>query len=114
MACSFLKIKKSFLKQWPLLEETFFDFEKTTGHQILERYGMSETNMNTSNPVQGERKPGTVGPSLPGVEVRIVDDNGEELEKNSIGNLLVKGPNVFKGYWKMHFPVTFEYIRTFY
>ena len=85
----------------PLLEETFFDFEKTTGHQILERYGMSETNMNTSNPVQGERKPGTVGPPLPGVEVRIVDDNGEELEKNSIGNLLVKGPNVFKGYWKM-------------
>jgi malonyl-CoA/methylmalonyl-CoA synthetase len=85
----------------PLLEETFFDFEKTTGHQILERYGMSETNMNTSNPVQGQRKPGTVGPPLPGVEVRIVDDNGEELEKNSIGNLLVKGPNVFKGYWKM-------------
>jgi malonyl-CoA/methylmalonyl-CoA synthetase len=61
----------------PLLEETFVEFESRTGHRILERYGMTETNMNTSNPLDGERKPGTVGPPLPGVEVRICDDDGK-------------------------------------
>ena len=85
----------------PLLIETFHDFERISGHQILERYGMTETNMNTSNPIQGERKPGTVGPPLPGVEVKIVDEMDNELQENDIGNLLVRGPNVFKGYWKM-------------
>ncbi|MBT8077731.1 MAG: malonyl-CoA synthase [Gammaproteobacteria bacterium] len=85
----------------PLLEETFRDFEQRTGHRILERYGMSETNMNTSNPLHGERKPGTVGPPLPGVEVRIVDDAGSELPAGEIGNLQVRGDNVFVGYWKL-------------
>ena len=85
----------------PLLEETFIEFEKRTGHRILERYGMTETNMNTSNPLDGERKPGTVGPPLPGVEVRITDDDGNELGVDEIGNLQVRGPNVFIGYWKM-------------
>jgi malonyl-CoA/methylmalonyl-CoA synthetase len=85
----------------PLLAETFADFEARTGHRILERYGMTETNMNTSNPYVGMRKPGTVGPPLPGVEVRIVDDQGGEVAANDIGNLQVRGPNVFKGYWKM-------------
>lgn len=85
----------------PLLVETFDEFERRTGHRILERYGMTETNMNTSNPLNGERKPGTVGLPLPGVEVRIVDDAGEALRTDEIGNLQVRGQNVFKGYWKM-------------
>jgi malonyl-CoA/methylmalonyl-CoA synthetase len=85
----------------PLLEETFHDFESMTGHKILERYGMTETNMNTSNPIDGSRKPGTVGPPLPGIEIKIVDDNDKRVDKDVIGNLLVRGPNVFKGYWKM-------------
>ena len=62
---------------------------------------MTETNMNTSNPLDGERKPGTVGPPLPGVDVRITDDEGNLLPANNIGNLQVRGPNVFIGYWKM-------------
>tara|TARA_B100000686_G_scaffold354972_1_gene468597 strand:+ start:1075 stop:2598 length:1524 start_codon:yes stop_codon:yes gene_type:complete len=85
----------------PLLEETFLEFEKRTGHRILERYGMTETNMNTSNPLDGMRKPGTVGPPLPGIEVRITDDEGTVVPTGTIGNLQVKGPNVFIGYWKM-------------
>jgi len=85
----------------PLLTETFVEFEARTGQRILERYGMSETNMNTSNPLHGERKPGTVGPPLPGVAVRICDDKGNILEGGEIGNLQVRGPNVFAGYWKM-------------
>ena len=85
----------------PLLEETFQAFEARTGHRILERYGMTETNMNTSNPLDGTRKPGTVGPPLPGVEVRISDDAGKPLPAGEIGNLWVRGPNVFKGYWKL-------------
>ena len=85
----------------PLLEETFIEFEDRTGHRILERYGMTETNMNTSNPLNGERKPGTVGPPLPGVEVRITGDDGNTLGVDEIGNLQVRGPNVFIGYWKM-------------
>jgi len=85
----------------PLLAETFFEFEARTGQRILERYGMTETNMNTSNPLQGERKPGTVGPPLPGVEVRVCDDDGSVLDVGDIGNLQVRGPNVFIGYWKM-------------
>ncbi len=85
----------------PLLEETFVDFEARTGHRILERYGMTETNMNTSNPLNGVRKAGTVGPPLAGVEARITNDNGDLLPTNKIGNLQVRGPNVFLGYWKM-------------
>lgn len=85
----------------PLLEETFHEFEKRAGHRILERYGMTETNMNTSNPLDGERKPGTVGPPLPGVAVRICDDDGRVLPPGEIGNLQVRGPNVFVGYWRM-------------
>lgn len=85
----------------PLLSETFNDFARTTGHEILERYGMTETNMNTSNPLHGERKPGTVGPPLPGVEVRVVDSDGATLAAGQVGDLQVRGTNVFKGYWNM-------------
>ncbi|NKB36645.1 MAG: AMP-binding protein [Gammaproteobacteria bacterium] len=85
----------------PLLEETFNEFEQHSGHRILERYGMTETNMNTSNPLVGERKAGTVGKPLPGVEVRIVDDQGKSLVEGEIGNLQVRGNNVFKAYWNM-------------
>ncbi|HSD69621.1 MAG TPA: malonyl-CoA synthase [Woeseiaceae bacterium] len=85
----------------PLLEETFIAFEERTGQRILERYGMTETNMNTSNPLHGERRPGTVGPPLPGVDVRIVDTAGNVLPTGEIGHLQVRGPNVFVGYWRM-------------
>ncbi len=85
----------------PLLEETFTAFEQRSGHAILERYGMSETSMNTSNPLLGERRAGTVGFPLPGVELRIVDVNGEEVPQGSVGDLQVKGPNVFKAYWNL-------------
>jgi malonyl-CoA/methylmalonyl-CoA synthetase len=77
------------------------EFESRTGHRILERYGMTETNMNSSNPLNGERKPGTVGPPLPGVEIRIVDSDGNTVATDEIGDLQVRGPNVFVGYWKM-------------
>lgn len=85
----------------PLLEETFVAFEARTGHRILERYGMTETNMNSSNPLEGERRPGTVGPPLPGVELRVVDNAGKVLANGEIGQLQVRGPNVFVGYWRM-------------
>ena len=85
----------------PLLPETFSAFEQRTGHRILERYGMSETGMNSSNPLDGERRPGTVGPALEGVELRIVDDSGLALPADTPGNLQVRGPNVFEGYWQM-------------
>jgi malonyl-CoA/methylmalonyl-CoA synthetase len=85
----------------PLLSETFIEFHTRTGHTILERYGMTETGMNTSNPLQGERRAGTVGPSLPGVTVRVLDDAGNVLAIGETGNLQVQGPNVFPGYWRM-------------
>ena len=85
----------------PLLAETFSEFQQRTGHTILERYGMSETGMNTSNPLQGERRAGTVGPPLPGVEVRVVDAQGKNLPAGEAGDLQVRGPNVFPGYWQM-------------
>lgn len=86
----------------PLLAETHNAFERRTGQRILERYGMTETNMNTSNPYHGERRAGSVGPPLPGVELRITDaDSGETLEKGETGLIEVRGPNVFKGYWRM-------------
>lgn len=86
----------------PLLAETHVQFEERTGHRILERYGMTETNMNTSNPYNGERRAGTVGFPLPGVEIKITDSNtGETLPQGEIGEIEVRGPNVFKGYWQM-------------
>ncbi len=85
----------------PLLDETFRAFEARTGHRILERYGMSEALMITSNPLDGERIPGTVGYALPEVEVRIADENGRLLEPGEVGALEMRGPNVFKGYWRM-------------
>jgi|TARA_B100002003_G_scaffold251982_1_gene299708 malonyl-CoA/methylmalonyl-CoA synthetase len=85
----------------PLLEKTFREFQQRTGHTILERYGMTETGMNCSNPLAGTRKPGTVGPVLEGVSAKNVDDEGNELSVNETGNLLIKGENVFKGYWRM-------------
>ena len=88
----------------PLLIETFDDWTARTGHTILERYGMSETVMLTSNPydtAQGERRGGTVGRALPGVGVRIRDDKGQPLHSGEIGHIEVKGPNVFKGYWRL-------------
>jgi malonyl-CoA/methylmalonyl-CoA synthetase len=86
----------------PLLPETFRNFEGRTGHAILERYGMTETGMNTSNPYDGDRAPGTVGIPLPGVEARIADpETGAILGPDEIGTIEVRGPNVFQGYWRM-------------
>lgn len=85
----------------PLLVETFVEFKSRSGHNILERYGMTETGMNCSNPLNGDRKPGTVGPTLPGVTIRIVSDDGQPTPRGEVGNLQVKGENVFKGYWRM-------------
>ncbi|MFN5447362.1 MAG: malonate--CoA ligase [bacterium] len=85
----------------PLLTETFESFKEHTGHTILERYGMSETGMLTSNPYDGTRKAGTVGPALPGVSVRVVSAEGHNCAVDEIGDIQVKGPNVFKGYWQM-------------
>ena len=83
----------------PLLAETHIEFEKRTGKQIIERYGMTETNMNTSNPYHGPRVAGTVGLPLPGVKLRIVDQDGKEVDKGEIGIIELKGDNVFRGYW---------------
>lgn len=86
----------------PLLAETHEQWRSKTGHAILERYGMTETNMNTSNPYEGERRAGTVGFPLPGVELKITDpDSGKELGLGEIGVLEVRGDNVFAGYWQM-------------
>lgn len=93
----------------PLLVETFTEWQQRTGHTILERYGMSETAMLTSNPYaadrryanQSERRGGTVGFPLPGVDLRVCDDQGQILPVGEIGAIQVKGPNVFKGYWRM-------------
>jgi malonyl-CoA/methylmalonyl-CoA synthetase len=85
----------------PLLAETHREFEARTGFRILERYGMTETGMITSNPYEGERIAGTVGFALPGVAVRIADNAGCEVARGETGVLELKGPNVFKGYWQM-------------
>jgi malonyl-CoA/methylmalonyl-CoA synthetase len=86
----------------PLLAETHVAFEERTGHRILERYGMTETNMNTSNPYAGARRAGTVGFPLPGVELKITDpQTGAEVPQGEIGIIEVRGPNVFAGYWNM-------------
>jgi malonyl-CoA/methylmalonyl-CoA synthetase len=86
----------------PLLAETHREWSARTGHAVLERYGMTETNMNTSNPYDGDRVPGAVGFPLPGVSARVTDpETGKELARDEIGMIEVKGPNVFKGYWQM-------------
>lgn len=86
----------------PLLIETFRDWQARTGHTILERYGMSETAMLTSNPYAGgERRGGTVGFALPGVSLRVVGEGGQPVPPGEVGGIEVKGPNVFKGYWRM-------------
>ncbi|WP_027580740.1 malonyl-CoA synthase [Bradyrhizobium sp. Ai1a-2] len=86
----------------PLLADTHREWSARTGHAVLERYGMTETNMNTSNPYEGERVPGAVGFPLPGVSARVTDpETGKVLPPETIGVIEVKGPNVFKGYWRM-------------
>jgi malonyl-CoA/methylmalonyl-CoA synthetase len=85
----------------PLLAETFAEFRDRTGRTILERYGMTETGMNTANPLSGERVGGSVGTPLPGISVRIVDDDGKPCALGVVGAVQVKGPNVFSGYWRM-------------
>ena len=85
----------------PLLVDTFEEFQRRTGHTIIERYGMSETGMNTSNPLHGERRAGTVGPALPDVDVRVVNADGAAVPPGDTGDLQVRGPNVFKGYWQL-------------
>src|SRR6202011_590897 len=86
----------------PLLADTHREWFARTGHAVLERYGMTETNMNTSNPYDGNRVPGAVGHALPGVTVRVTDpETGQELAPATIGVIVAMGPNVFKGYWRM-------------
>jgi malonyl-CoA/methylmalonyl-CoA synthetase len=85
----------------PMLAETHVEFEERTGHRILERYGMTETNMNTSNPYVGERRAGSVGFALPGIEIKIADpETGAALSAGEIGMIEIRGPNVFLGYWR--------------
>jgi len=84
----------------PLDPETFAAFRELTGHDILERYGMTETGMNLSNPYAGPRLPGTVGTPLPGVSIRIVDPEGHDVQAGGEGELLARGSNVFSSYWR--------------
>jgi malonyl-CoA/methylmalonyl-CoA synthetase len=99
-ACSYMRLFIS--GSAPMLIEVFNEWKQRTGHSILERYGMSETTMLTSNPYQSDqRRGGTVGFALPGVSLRVQDDDGQPLPAGEIGNIQVKGPNVFKGYWRM-------------
>jgi malonyl-CoA/methylmalonyl-CoA synthetase len=85
----------------PLLQETFREFQQRTGHTILERYGMTETGMNTSNPYEGERRAGTVGFALPGTQVRVAGAGDKPLAAGDIGSIQVRGPNVMPGYWRL-------------
>ena len=98
-ACSRMRLFTS--GSAPLAAETHQEFQHRTGHRILERYGMTETGMLTSNPLHGERRAGSVGPALPEVSVRVVDDAGASCPAGTIGHVIVKGPNVFPGYWRM-------------
>ena len=82
----------------PLSPQTHDDFKSQTGHEIVERYGMTETGINASNPVEGRRIPGTVGLPLPGIEIRVVDDNGAQT-RSAAGEVQIRGPNLFSGYW---------------
>ena len=85
----------------PMTEQTHAAWFERTGHRILERYGMTEAGMITSNPCDGERVPGTVGFALPGTEVRVCDDGGRTVPRGEVGVLEVRGPGVFSGYWRM-------------
>ncbi|WP_439154801.1 AMP-binding protein [Yoonia sp.] len=85
----------------PMLTETHHRWHDRTGHWVLERYGMTETSMSTSNPYDGARKPGTVGLPLPGVDLRVVDDAGAAVPVGAVGGVEVRGPNLFAGYWRM-------------
>ena len=85
----------------PLLESSFHEFAERTGQTILERYGMTETGINTSNPLHGERRPGAVGLPLDGVQVRVVDEQGVAMQQGDIGEIEVRGPNVFRAYWRL-------------
>jgi malonyl-CoA/methylmalonyl-CoA synthetase len=85
----------------PLLAHTHEEFSRRSGHRILERYGMTETGMIASNPLEGERRPGSVGPPLPGTDVRIVDDADQPVARGEVGHVQVRGENVFSGYWRM-------------
>ena len=85
----------------PLLEQTFEEFRARTGHTILERYGMTECGMSTSNPLDGERRAGTVGRPLPGVDLRVSGENGVPAGPGEVGEIEFSGPNVFSGYWRM-------------
>ena len=101
----------------PLLQKTFFDFERRTGHKILERYGMTETGINTSNPFWGERIPESVGLPLPEVELRITNAEDANIGLNKEGNIQIRGANIFLGYWgkdaqkQDHFTLD-DYFRT--
>jgi len=95
----------------PLLTETFNSFIERTGQSILERYGMSETVMLVSNPYKGKRVGGSVGLPLPGVKVRVVNENNKPCGVEEIGNVQVKGPNVFAGYWRMPEKTAEEFTR---
>jgi len=85
----------------PLLKDTFESWRERTGHTLLERYGMSETIMLTSNPYDGERRAGTVGLPLPGVGLRVRSEQGTDSAAGEVGGIEVQGPNIFKGYWRM-------------
>src|SRR5690606_24199815 len=85
----------------PLLPDTFNAFRERTGHTILERYGMTEGGMFASNPYDGERRCGTVGPALPGISLRVVDDAGAPVPPGTTGHVQVKGAQVFAGYWRL-------------
>jgi malonyl-CoA/methylmalonyl-CoA synthetase len=85
----------------PLLPDTFNAFRERTGHTILERYGMTEGGMFTSHPYEGERRCGTVGPPLPGMSLRVVDEQGVAVPPDTTGSIEVKGANVFAGYWRL-------------
>ena len=85
----------------PLLESTFHEFVERTGQVILERYGMTETGINTSNPLHGERRAGAVGLPLKGVQVRVVDARGVAMPQGDVGAIEVRGPNVFRAYWRL-------------
>jgi malonyl-CoA/methylmalonyl-CoA synthetase len=95
----------------PLLPGTFAEFERRTGHRILERYGMTEAGMIASNPYAGERVPGTVGFALPGVETRVADEHGVPVAAGTAGVLEIRGPNVFGGYWRMPEKTSSEFRR---
>ena len=85
----------------PLLEQTFDEFRERTGHTILERYGMTECGMSTSNPLDGDRRAGTVGLPLSGVDLRVAGDDGVPVAPGEVGEIQFRGPNVFSGYWRM-------------